>query len=83
MCIRDSTKGTELKIKKAVRILLGVFKADKDGKFVISKVELISKAFPFDLPTIEIKDDRFNGTMYSIGSYCFYQKDGNFIFYKI
>jgi hypothetical protein len=81
--INKATKGTELKIKKAVRILLGVFRADREGKFVISKVELITRSFPFDLPTSRIKDDRYNGIMHSIGSFCFYEQDGNFIFYKI
>lgn len=81
--INKATKGTDLKIKRAVRILLGLFKADKEGKFVINQVDLISKSFPFDLPTLKIKDDRYNGVMHSFGSFCFYQEGGNFIFYKI
>ncbi len=81
--INKATKGSDLKIKKAVRILLSIFRADKEGKFVINQVDLISKAFPFDLPTLKIKDDRYNGVMYSFGSFCFYQEGGNYIFYKI
>ena len=81
--INKATNGSDLKIKKAVRILLEIFKPDQFGRFAVSSVELASRAFPFDLPTITIKDDRYNGHMYSFGSFCFYKKDGYFIFYKI
>jgi len=62
---------------------MGLFKPDRDGKFVIHYVQLASLAFPFDLPTIKFKDDRYNGEMHSFGSFCFYKQDDNFIFYKI
>ncbi len=81
--VSKATKGADLKIKKAVRITMDLFVADKDGKFMVSMVDLASRAFPFDLPTITIKDDRYNGKMFGFGSFCFYQKDGYFIFYKI
>lgn len=81
--VNKATKGVDLKIKKAVRIIMGLFKPDRDGKFVIHYVQLASLAFPFDLPTIKFKDDRYNGEMHSFGSFCFYKQDDNFIFYKI
>ena len=81
--VNKATKGADLKIKKAVRILMDIFEPDQYGRFIVSAVNLASRAFPFDLPTLTIKDDRYNGNMYSFGSYCFYQKNGNFIFYKI
>ena len=81
--INKAAKGADLKIKKAVRILLDLYKPDKEGKSTIHQVELASKAFPFDLPTVKIRDDRYNGIMFGFGSFCFYQKDGYFIFYKI
>ncbi len=81
--VNKATKGADLKIKKAVRIIMGIFKPDEYGRLTVSAVDLASRAFPFDLPTLTIKDDRYNGNMYSFGSYCFYQKDGNFIFYQI
>ena len=81
--VNKAANGADLKIKKAVRIIIGLFKPDHDGKFVIHQVQLASLAFPFDLPTLAIKDDRYNGKMHSFGSYCFYQQDGNLIFYKI
>lgn len=81
--VNQAAKGEDLKIRKAIRIIMDLFKADKEGKFIISTVDLVSKAFPFDLPTVQLKDDRYNGTMSAFGSFCFYQQDGNFIFYKI
>ena len=81
--VSKATKGADLKIKKAVRITMDLFAADKDGKFMVSMVDLASRAFPFDLPTVTIKDDRYNGKMFAFGSFCFYQKDGYFVFYKI
>ena len=81
--VSKATKGADLKIKKAVRITMDLFVADKDGKFRVSAVVLASRAFPFDLPTLMIKDDRHNGKMQSFGAFCFYQQDGDFIFYKI
>lgn len=81
--VNKAANGADLKIKKAVRIIMGLFKPDQDGKFVIHQVQLASLAFPFDLPTLAIKDDRHNEVMNSFGSFCFYQQDGNFIFYKI
>jgi hypothetical protein len=81
--VSKAAKGEDLKIRKAIRILLDLFKADKEGKFIISTVDLVSKAFPFDLPTIIVKDDRYNGTMSAFGSFCFYKKEGHYIFYKI
>jgi hypothetical protein len=78
-----AANGADLKIKKAVRIILDLFEADREGKFVIHQVQLASLAFPFDLPTVKIKDDRYNGTLFGFGSFCFYQKDGYFVFYKI
>jgi hypothetical protein len=81
--VNKAANGADLKIRKAIRILLEIFKPDKEGKCVIHRVDLISMAFPFDLPTNPIKDDRYNGTMHSFGSFCFYQQGGNFIFYLI
>lgn len=81
--VTKAAKGADLKIKKAVRIIMGLFKPDRDGKFVIHQVQLVSLAFPFDLPTITVKDDRYNGKMFGFGSFCFYKQDDNFIFYKI
>lgn len=81
--VNKATNGADLKIKKAVRITMDLFVADKDGKFMVSMVDLASRAFPFDLPTVIIKDDRYNGKMFAFGSFCFYQKDGYFVFYKI
>ena len=81
--VSKAAKGADLKIKKAVRITMDLFVADKDGKFRVSAVVLASRAFPFDLPTLMIKDDRHNGKMQSFGAFCFYQQDGDFIFYKI
>ena len=81
--VSKAAKGEDLKIRKAISILLDLFNADKEGKFIISTVDLVSKAFPFDLPTGKVKDDRHNEVMNSIGSFCFYQQDGNYIFYKI
>jgi hypothetical protein len=81
--VNKAANGADLKIRRAVRILLEIFKPDKEGKCVIHEVGLISKAFPFDLPTNPIKDDRYNGTMHGFGSFCFYQQGGNFIFYLI
>ena len=81
--VKIAAKGADLKINKANRIIMGLFKPDKDGKFIINWVDLVLKEFPFDLPTITIKDDRYNGSMFGFGSYCFYQKEENFIFYEI
>ena len=81
--VNKAANGDDMKIRKAVRILMGLFKPDNEGKFIIHQVQLASMAFPFDLPTNTLKDDRYNGKMYSFGSFCFYQQDGNFIFYKI
>jgi hypothetical protein len=81
--VNKAANGDDMKIRKAVRILMGLFKPDNEGKFVIHQVQLASMAFPFDLPTITIKDDHYNGKMFGFGSFCFYQQDGNFIFYKI
>jgi len=81
--VSKAAKGEDLKIRKAIRIIMDLFKADKEGKFIISTVELVSKAFPFDLPTVQLKDDRYNGTMSAFGSFCFYKKEGHYIFYKI
>ena len=81
--VSKAAKGEDLKIRKAIRIILDLFKADKEGKFIISTVDLVSKAFPFDLPTVQLKDDRYNGTMSAFGSFCFYQQGSNYIFYKI
>ena len=81
--VNKAANGADLKIKKAVRIIMGLFKPDYDGKFVIHQVQLASLAFPFDLPTIIVKDDRYNGTMSAFGSFCFYKKEGHYIFYKI
>lgn len=81
--VSKAANGADLKIKKAVRITMDLFVADKDGKFMVSMVDLASRAFPFDLPTVIIKDDRYNGKMFAFGSFCFYQKDGYFVFYKI
>ena len=80
--VNQEAKGSDQKIRKAIRILIDIFKPDKDGKFIINWVDLDSKSFPFDLPTIKIKDDRYNGTMSGVGSYCFYREEENFIFYK-
>ena len=81
--VNKAANGDDMKIRKAVRILMGLFKPDNEGKFIIHQVQLASMAFPFDLPTITIKDDHYNGKMFGFGSFCFYQQDGNFIFYKI
>ena len=81
--VNQAANGADLKIKKAVRIIMGLFKPDRDGKFVVHQVQLASLAFPFDLPTITVKDDRYNGKMFGFGSFCFYKQDDNFIFYKI
>ena len=80
--VKIAAKGADLKINKANRIIMGLFKPDKDGKFIINWVDLDSKSFPFDLPTIKIKDDRYDGTMSGVGSYSFYREEENFIFYK-
>ena len=81
--VNKAANGADLKIKKAVRIIMGLFKPDHEGKFVIHQVQLASLAFPFDLPTIAVKDDRYKGMLSCFGSYCFYKKEDNFIFYKI
>ena len=81
--ISKAANGADLKIKKAIRIIMGFFKPDNEGKSIIHRVDLISRAFPFDLPTNKIKDDRYDGEMSSIGSFCFYKKGEYFIFYKI
>ena len=49
---------------------------------VISMVVLAYHAFPFDLPTTRIKDDRYRGELNSFGAFCFYRDGENFIFYK-
>jgi hypothetical protein len=81
--VRKLANGSDLKIKKAIRIIMGFFKPDNEGKSIIHQVDLISRAFPFDLPTNNIKDDRYDGEMSSIGSFCFYKKEEYYIFYKI
>ena len=81
--VRKLANGSDLKIRKATRIVMDLFKPDNEGKSIIHQVDLISRAFPFDLPTNKIKDDRYDGIMSSIGSFCFYQKGVYFIFYKI
>jgi hypothetical protein len=81
--VRKLANGADLKIRKATRISMDLFKPDNEGKSTIHKVDLISKAFPFDLPTTKIKDDRYDGVMFCFGSFCFYQKGEYFIFYKI
>jgi hypothetical protein len=81
--VRKAANGEDFKIKKAIRILLDLFKPDNEGKSIIHQVDLISRAFPFDLPTNKIKDDRYDGVMYCFGSFCFYKKEEYYIFYKI
>jgi hypothetical protein len=81
--ISKAANGADLKIKKAIRIIMEFFKPDQEGKSIIHQVDLISRAFPFDLPTNKIKDDRYDGIMSSIGSFCFYKKEEYYIFYKI
>lgn len=81
--INNDSKNYCLKIKKALQIIRKIFKPDNDGKFVINRLKLKSYKFPFDLPTTLTKDDRHIGTLNSFGSYSFYQKEENFIFYKI
>jgi hypothetical protein len=81
--VNKVTKGADTKIRKAVRILMKIFKKDQNGRFVISAVDLASMSFPFDLPTLLIKDDRCSRSMHSFGSYCFYRHEEFFIFYKI
>jgi hypothetical protein len=49
---------------------------------VISMVVLAYNAFPFDLPTTLIKDDRYRGQLYNFGLFSFYRDGENFIFYK-
>ena len=81
--VNEITKGADLKIRKANRILLDLFRPDKEGKFIISSVELANRAFPFDLPTNNIKDDRHNGILSSFGSFCFYRNNYEYVFFKI
>lgn len=81
--INNATKGYNLSIRLANQILMKIFKSDNEGKFVISKLKLKSYKFPFDLPTTLIKDDRHDGRLNCFGSYSFYQKGEDFIFYKI
>ena len=81
--VSKAAKGEDLKIRKAIRIILDLFEAVKEDRLTVSTVDLVSRAFPFDLPTISIKDDRYNGMMNGFGSFCFYEQGSNYIFYKI
>jgi hypothetical protein len=74
--------GADTKIRKAIRIMMKLFRPDEEGKMVISMVVLAYHAFPFDLPTTRIKDDRYRGELNSFGAFCFYRDGENFIFYK-
>lgn len=74
--------GADTKIRKAIRIMMRLFKPDEEGKMVISMVVLAYNAFPFDLPTTLIKDDRYSGQLYNFGLFSFYRDGENFIFYK-
>ena len=69
--VNKATKGADLKIKKAVRILMDIFIPDQYGRFIVSAVDLASRAFPFDLPTLTIKDDRYNALNF-INDYKFF-----------
>ncbi len=38
--VNKATKGADLKIRKAVRILMDIFKPDQYGRFIVSAVDL-------------------------------------------
>lgn len=81
--VKKMALGSDLKINKAVRILLELFSPDIEGKCVLNKMTLIERSFPFDLPTFLIKDDRCHYTLNCFGVFCFHRHGDDFIFYKI
>ena len=81
--VNDALKMDGIKIKKAVRILLEIFKPDERGFFLVNENKLIDLGFPFDVPTTKIKIHVYNGEMNCFGQFCFDTRDNKYLFYKL
>jgi hypothetical protein len=81
--VAEAAKGDNLKIIKAIRIILDNFKPNFQGISIISEVDLVRLSFPFDVPTVKIKTDHHDKEIDSIGEFCFYKKGDYFYFQKL
>jgi hypothetical protein len=81
--INKALKQDDVKIKKAVRILLKIFKPSDKGFFSVHENKLIELSFPFDVPTNKIKINAYDGEMNSFGIFCFDRRGPYFVFYKL
>jgi hypothetical protein len=81
--INKALKQDDVKIKKAVRILLKIFKPSDEGFFSVHENKLIELSFPFDVPTNKIKINAYDGEMNSFGIFCFDRRGPYFVFYKL
>lgn len=81
--VAEAAKGDNLKVTKAIRIILDNFKPNFKGVSKISEVDLIQLGFPFDLPTIKIKTDHHDNEIDSVGEFCFYKKGDYFFFQNL
>jgi hypothetical protein len=81
--VAEAAKGDNLKVIKAIRIILDNFKPNFRGRSKISEVDLVRLGFPFDVPTVKIKTDYHDNEIDSIGEFCFYKKGDYFFFQKL
>ncbi len=81
--VNKHTKGYDTKLKRANRILLSIYQENEKGYFAVKQITLSNENFPFDLPTVQIKDDRFSSVFYSFGSYAFCKVKDSYIFIKV
>jgi hypothetical protein len=81
--VAEAAKGDNLKVIKAIRIILDNFKPNFRGRSKISEVDLVRLGFPFDVPAVKIKTDHHDNEIDSIGEFCFYKKGDYFYFQKL
>ena len=81
--VAEAAKGDNLKVTKAIRIIIDNFKPNFRGRSKISEVDLVRLGFPFDVPTVKIKTDYHDNEIDSIGEFCFYKKGDYFFFQKL
>ncbi len=81
--VNKLTKGYDTKLKRANKILMSIYKENEKGYFNVKEIVLSNYNFPFDLPTLPIKDDRFIPTLNSFGSYAFCKVKDFYIFIKV
>ena len=82
--VNKLSKGLPAKVNRANRILMRIYKENQSsGGYVVNQITLSKYHFPFDVPTIDVKDDNYKYVFKSFGSFAFYKGNDQYLFIKV